>query len=95
MGVRKNESMLQEEHNSRARDEGLLRQIQGHVGDLDGRVVRAENMAREGKDSIGQLLNHTRNIEKVVTTGQQDMLSRRDQQVQRYTPTSICFLYNS
>ncbi|CAG0925407.1 unnamed protein product, partial [Notodromas monacha] len=60
-----------------------LRQVQVQAADLDSRVGRAEALARQSSDAIGQLLGHTRNIEKVVTTGQQDMLTRRDQQIQR------------
>ncbi|CAG0915009.1 unnamed protein product [Notodromas monacha] len=75
--------LQQEVRSSRQRAEALLRQVQVQAADLDSRVGRAEALARQSSDAIGQLLGHTRNIEKVVTTGQQDMLTRRDQQIQR------------
>jgi hypothetical protein len=83
MGVKKAESGMQEEMSVRSRTDSQIRQMTSQITDMDGRVRRAEDMARESKDSIGQLLNHTRNIEKAVTTGQQDMMSKRDQQMQR------------
>ena len=81
--MRSTDAGLSQERDSRTAVEGTIRSVQSLVTEVDNRVRRSEESLRENQNAIQQLLSHTRNVEKAVTAGQQDILARRDQQVLR------------
>ena len=50
---------------------------------MDGRLKRAEDISGQNKSALAQLIGHTKNVEKAVTSGQQDILNKKDQQSQK------------
>ena len=55
----------------------------GKLAEIDGRLKRAEDVCGENKNALTQLIGHTKNVERAVTTGQQDIINKKDQQSQK------------
>ena len=51
---------------------------------MDGRLKRSEDISGQNKSALAQLIGHTKNVEKAVTSGQQDILNKKDQQSQKW-----------
>jgi len=47
------------------------------------RLKRTEDAARENKTALSQLISHTKNVERAVTMSQQDVITKKEQQVQK------------
>ena len=47
------------------------------------RLKRTEEAARENKTALSQLISHTKNVERAVTMSQQDILTKKETQVQK------------
>ena len=47
------------------------------------RLKRPEEAARENKTALTQLISHTKNVERAVTMSQQDILTKKETQVQK------------
>lgn len=47
------------------------------------RVRTAENNARENKAALGQLIMHTKNVERAVNVSQQEIVAKKEQQAQK------------
>ena len=54
-------------------------------GHLDRNFVerKKESNARENKAALTQLISHTKNVERAVTMSQQDILAKKETQVQK------------
>ena len=50
------------------------------IGDMEERLRRAEDSSKENKSALSQLISHTKNVERAVTMGQQDMVAKREAQ---------------
>ena len=48
------------------------------------RLKRTEEAARENKTALTQLISHTKNVERAVTMSQQDILTKKETQVQKW-----------
>merc|ERR1719410_850094 len=48
--------------------------------DMEERVRRAEEAAKENKSALAQLISHTKNVERAVTLSQQDISAKKQQQ---------------
>ncbi len=53
------------------------------VNELEDRIRATETHSRENKAAVTQLISHTKNVERAVVTGQQDLMQRREQQAQK------------
>ena len=47
------------------------------------RLKRTEEAARDNKTALSQLISHTKNVERAVTMSQQDILTKKETQVQK------------
>ena len=47
------------------------------------RLTRTEEAARDNKAALTQLISHTKNVERAVTMSQQDILAKKETQVQK------------
>ena len=47
-------------------------------------MKRTEEAARENKSALSQLISHTKNVERAVTMSQQDILTKKETQVQKW-----------
>ncbi len=52
--------------------------------EIEDRLRRAEGYSEENKSSLSQLILHTKNVERAVNMGQQDIMAKKEQQGQRY-----------
>ena len=50
------------------------------MNELEDRVRLTESHARENKNALGQLISHTKNVERAVTLSQQDIMQKKEQQ---------------
>ena len=48
--------------------------------DMEERIRRTEDSSKENKSALGQLISHTKNVERAVTMSQQDQVSKKEQQ---------------
>ena len=53
------------------------------LAEMEERLRRAEDSSKENKNALSQLISHTKNVERAVTTGQQDMIAKREAQGQK------------
>jgi len=80
MDMKKLEHTLMEEKNQRMRMATALQAATAKVNELEDRVRAAEMHAKENKGALAQLISHTKNVERAVTTNQQELMSRKEQQ---------------
>ena len=82
--VRRSDELLREERNSRNQLENALRSNNDIIQQLTNRIARAEEKSQEERNAISSLVNHTKSVEQAVLGSQQELLSRRDIQNQKY-----------
>ena len=83
MEMKKMESSLNDERNQRIRAETTLAVSATKVIELQDHVRKVEDSARENKTALNQLISHTKNVERAVTMNQQDLLAKKDQEVNK------------
>merc|ERR1719186_676612 len=81
--MKKQEQMIMEERNQRLRLETAVSGAGNKLGEMEERLRRAEDSSKENKNALSQLISHTKNVERAVTTGQQDMIAKREAQGQK------------
>ena len=72
--------MLIEEKNARIKVEQQLLNCIERLVETEERIRRIEGSSRENKNALGQLISHTKNVERAVTMNQQDMMQRKEAQ---------------
>ena len=80
MELRKKDSLIMEERQHRLKIEQVLNGNVERLLDVEDRLKRVEESARENKNALSQLISHTKNVERAVTMNQQDLLQRKDAQ---------------
>ena len=78
--MRKKDGMLIEEKNARVKVEQRLLNCMERLAETEERIKRIEGSSRENKMALGQLISHTKNVERAVTMNQQDMMQRKEAQ---------------
>ena len=78
--MRKKDGMLIEEKNARIKVEQQLLNCIERLVETEERIRRIEGSSRENKNALGQLISHTKNVERAVTMNQQDMMQRKEAQ---------------
>ncbi len=80
MDMKKLEQTLIDERSQRQRMASALQAATAKVNELEDRLRATEIHARENKAALATLVGHTRNVERAVTAGQQDLVQRKEQQ---------------
>ena len=81
--MRKKDGMLIEEKNARIKVEQRLLNCMERLVETEERIKRIEGSSRENKNALGQLISHTKNVERAVTMNQQDMMQRKEAQAHK------------
>jgi len=80
MEMRKKDGMLVDEKNARMKVEQTLLNCMERLVETEERLKRVESSSRENKNALGQLISHTKNVERAVTMNQQDLMARKEAQ---------------
>ena len=80
MEMRKKDGMLVDEKNARLKVEQTLLNCMERLAETEERLKRVEGSSRENKNALGQLISHTKNVERAVTMNQQDLIGRKEAQ---------------
>jgi chromosome segregation ATPase len=78
--IKKHEQLIAEERNQRMRMESVVNGAVNKQGELEERLRRNEDSCKENKSALSQLISHTQNVERAVISGQQDMVTKKEQQ---------------
>ena len=78
--MRKKDGMLIDEKNARLKVEHQLLNCIERLAETEERIKRMESSSRENKNALGQLISHTKNVERAVTMNQQDLMARKEAQ---------------
>ena len=79
MELKKCEHSLQEERSQRMRMGTTLQNVTMKVTESEDRLRRTEDHGKENKNALGQLISHTKNVERAVTLSQQDINSKKEE----------------
>jgi hypothetical protein len=83
MDLKKSENTVTEERNQRMRMVTALQSNSQKLQEIEDRLRRTEEHSTENKNALTQLISHTKNVERAVNMGQQEILAKKDSQTQK------------
>ncbi len=83
MDMKKLEHTLLDERTQRQRMSSALQASTAKVTELEERLRRCESHAKDNKGALGQLISHTKNVERAVNLTQQEIVTKKEQQQQK------------